>query len=125
MSYCLQKAVEACEHLHLGLSVILQGNDATINPSFVRRPSTNLVFLEGAGTDLCCIVSSLVQLLLDPYFRTINGFQSLLQKEWVAGGHPFCDRLGHICKRTSEKVIRFSLRVILILILLVIIFNYS
>ncbi|XP_033198188.1 myotubularin-related protein 10-B [Bombus vosnesenskii] len=82
VSYCLQKAVEACEHLHLGFSVILQ---------------------EGAGTDLCCIVSSLVQLLLDPYFRTINGFQSLLQKEWVAGGHPFCDRLGHISKRTSEK----------------------
>lgn len=82
ISYCLQKAVEACEHLHLGFSVILQ---------------------EGAGTDLCCIISSLVQLLLDPYFRTINGFQSLLQKEWVAGGHPFCDRLGHIAKRNSEK----------------------
>lgn len=26
ISYCLQKAVEACEHLHLGSSVILQGN---------------------------------------------------------------------------------------------------
>ncbi|XP_076237687.1 myotubularin-related protein 10-B [Calliopsis andreniformis] len=82
VSYCLQKAVEACEHLHLGSSVILQ---------------------EGAGTDICCIISSLVQLLLDPYFRTINGFQSLLQKEWVAGGHPFCDRLGYIAKRNSEK----------------------
>ncbi|CAK9826975.1 Myotubularin-related protein 10-B [Anthophora retusa] len=82
VSYCLNKAVETCNHLHLGLSVILQ---------------------EGAGTDLCCIISSLVQLLLDPYFRTINGFQSLLQKEWVAGGHPFCDRLGHIAKRPSEK----------------------
>ncbi|XP_076181009.1 myotubularin-related protein 10-B isoform X2 [Ptiloglossa arizonensis] len=81
VSYCLQKAVEACEHLHLGVSVILQG----------------------AGTDICCIISSLVQLLLDPYFRTINGFQSLLQKEWIAGGHPFCDRLGHITKRKSEK----------------------
>ncbi|XP_076652050.1 myotubularin-related protein 10-B [Halictus rubicundus] len=82
ISYCLQKAVEACEHLHLGSSVILQ---------------------EGAGADICCVISSLVQLLLDPYFRTINGFQSLLQKEWIAGGHPFCDRLGHIAKRKSEK----------------------
>ncbi|XP_017888753.1 myotubularin-related protein 10-B isoform X2 [Ceratina calcarata] len=81
VSYCLQKAVEACEHLHSGSSVILQG----------------------AGTDLCCVISSLVQLLMDPYFRTINGFQSLLQKEWIAGGHPFCDRLGHIAQRTSEK----------------------
>ncbi|XP_078044125.1 myotubularin-related protein 10-B isoform X2 [Augochlora pura] len=82
VSYCLQKAVEACEHLHLESSVILQ---------------------EGAGADICCVISSLVQLLLDPYFRTVNGFQSLLQKEWVAGGHPFCDRLGHIGKRKSEK----------------------
>lgn len=72
--------------------------------SFFYLYFNKIHFLEGAGTDLCCIVSSLVQLLLDPYFRTINGFQSLLQKEWVAGGHPFCDRLGHISKRTSEKV---------------------
>ncbi|XP_017791187.1 PREDICTED: myotubularin-related protein 10-B [Habropoda laboriosa] len=82
VSYCLSKTVETCNHLHSGFSVILQ---------------------EGAGTDLCCIISSLVQLLLDPYFRTLNGFQSLLQKEWVAGGHPFCDRLGHIAKRPMEK----------------------
>lgn len=82
ISYCLQKAVEVCDHLNLGVSVILQ---------------------ETAGRDLCCIISSLVQLLLDPHFRTISGFQSLLQKEWVAGGHPFCDRLGHIVKTNSEK----------------------
>lgn len=61
-------------------------------------------FLEGAARDLCCIISSLAQLLLDHHFRTIAGFQSLLQKEWVAGGHPFCDRLGHIVKANSEKV---------------------
>lgn len=61
-------------------------------------------FLESAGRDLCCVISSLAQLLLDPHFRTVTGFQSLLQKEWVAGGHPFCDRLGHIVKTSSEKV---------------------
>ncbi|EFN85801.1 myotubularin-related protein 10-B isoform X1 [Harpegnathos saltator] len=82
ISYCLQKAADVCDRLNLGYSVILQ---------------------EGAGRDLCCVISSLVQLLLDPHFRTITGFQSLLQKEWVAGGHPFCDRLGHIVKTNSEK----------------------
>ncbi|KAG7210302.1 hypothetical protein KM043_011844 [Ampulex compressa] len=82
ISYCLQKAAEAYDCFNMGLSVILQ---------------------EGAGRDMCCVISSLVQLLLDPYFRTITGFQSLLQKEWVAGGHPFCDRLCHIVKADSEK----------------------
>ncbi|XP_018352124.1 PREDICTED: myotubularin-related protein 10-B isoform X2 [Trachymyrmex septentrionalis] len=82
ISYCLQKTVEVCDRLNLGISVILQ---------------------EGAARDLCCVISSLAQLLLDHHFRTIAGFQSLLQKEWVAGGHPFCDRLGHIVKANSEK----------------------
>ncbi|KYN16592.1 PREDICTED: myotubularin-related protein 10-B isoform X1 [Trachymyrmex cornetzi] len=82
ISYCLQKTVEVCDRLNLGISVILQ---------------------EGAARDLCCVISSLAQLLLDHHFRTVAGFQSLLQKEWVAGGHPFCDRLGHIVKANSEK----------------------
>lgn len=69
-----------------------------------KGPPKQMTLLEGAGRDLCCVISSLVQLLLDSHFRTITGFQSLLQKEWVAGGHPFCDRLGHIVKTNSEKV---------------------
>ncbi|XP_051168086.1 myotubularin-related protein 12 [Leptopilina boulardi] len=82
VSYCLQKAVETSDHLNEGESVILQ---------------------EASGRDVCCIVSSLAQLLLDPFFRTINGFQSLIQKEWIAAGHPFCDRLGYIINEDSEK----------------------
>ncbi|XP_014219642.1 myotubularin-related protein 10 [Copidosoma floridanum] len=82
VSYCLEKSVEASEHLNNGIPVILQ---------------------EGAGRDVCCIISSLVQLLLDPHFRTITGFQTLIQKEWVAAGHPFCDRLGHLKSDGLEK----------------------
>lgn len=52
---------------------------------------------------MCCIISSLVQLMSDKYFRTITGFQSLIQKEWVTSGHPFCDRLGHIINSTSDE----------------------
>jgi hypothetical protein len=41
------------------------------------------------------VVSSLVQLIADPYFRTTSGFLILLQKEWVSMGHPWPARLGH------------------------------
>jgi hypothetical protein len=52
---------------------------------------------------MCCVISSLIQVLLDPYYRTINGFQGLIQKEWIAFGHPFCDRIGHVYNKSAEK----------------------
>lgn len=51
---------------------------------------------EDEGRDLNCVVSSLAQLMVDPYFRSISGFETLIQKEWVAMGHPFTTRHGLI-----------------------------
>lgn len=52
---------------------------------------------------LSCLVASLVQVMMDPYFRTITGFQSLVQKEWVMAGYPFLDRCNHL-KRSEKEV---------------------
>ncbi|NXL83362.1 MTMRB protein, partial [Alectura lathami] len=49
---------------------------------------------EPSDRDLNCLLASLVQLLADPHARTLPGFQSLVQREWVAAGHPFPRRLG-------------------------------
>lgn len=68
MSLCIKYATEAALKMQNGYTVVLQEND---------------------GRDMCCVISSLTQILLDPYFRTTVGFESLIQKEWVALGHPF------------------------------------
>ncbi|CAI7998419.1 Myotubularin-related protein 10-A [Geodia barretti] len=60
------------------------------------------VFLqEEGGRDLSCVVSSLAQLMMDPHYRSISGFQALVQKDWVAMGHPFSTRHHLITKPPS------------------------
>ncbi|XP_040826185.1 myotubularin-related protein 10 [Ochotona curzoniae] len=61
----------------------------------------SVVLQEEEGRDLSCLVASLIQVMLDPHFRTITGFQSLIQKEWVMSGYPFLDRCNHL--KRSEK----------------------
>ncbi|XP_019411714.1 PREDICTED: myotubularin-related protein 11 isoform X1 [Crocodylus porosus] len=57
----------------------------------------SVVLQESDDRDLNCLVASLVQLLADPHARTQLGFQNLVQREWVAAGHPFAQRL-NLCR---------------------------
>jgi hypothetical protein len=71
----LAAASRVADHLERGRSVLLQEPDA---PDRVPQ------------------LASLAQLLLDPACRSLAGFEALVEREWVQGGHRFADRCGHL-----------------------------
>ncbi|CAJ0577286.1 unnamed protein product, partial [Mesorhabditis spiculigera] len=49
----------------------------------------------GEGVDSTLFATALAQILLDPDARTIRGFESVIEREWISGGHPFGLRNAH------------------------------
>ena len=49
-------------------------------------------------------ICALAQMLIDPYFRTIDGFRVLIEKDWLAAGHQFQKRIGHGLSPDDEAV---------------------
>ncbi|XP_060768449.1 myotubularin-related protein 3 isoform X2 [Neoarius graeffei] len=75
------------------LSLLLKASLLVVNA--VDRDSRPVLVHCSDGWDRTPQIVALSKLLLDPYYRTIEGFQVLVETEWLDFGHKFADRCGH------------------------------
>ena len=80
------------------ISAILEGT--LIITKNVHVNSSHVLIHCSDGWDRTSQLSALSQLCLDPFYRTIRGFEILIEKDWLSFGHKFLDRCGHL---SSDK----------------------
>ncbi|XP_074191676.1 phosphatidylinositol-3,5-bisphosphate 3-phosphatase MTMR2 isoform X1 [Rhinolophus sinicus] len=84
------------EHIKLILAGALRIADK------VESGKTSVVVHCSDGWDRTAQLTSLAMLMLDGYYRTIRGFEVLVEKEWLSFGHRFQLRLGHGDKNHAD-----------------------
>ncbi|ETK97243.1 hypothetical protein F442_00208 [Phytophthora nicotianae P10297] len=83
----LQGASEVATHLERGDAVLVHCSD---------------------GWDRTAQLSALAQIMLDPYYRTLEGFAQLIEKDWCSFGHNFQRRCSHpTSDQTSPIFLQF------------------
>ncbi|RMC02849.1 hypothetical protein DUI87_20041 [Hirundo rustica rustica] len=63
----------------------------------------------GAGWDRTAQLTSLAVLVLDSYYRTVEGFEVLVQKEWISLGHKFASGRGRLMPSDNGPAIKTRL----------------
>ena len=76
------------------LQMILIGVNDVID-AMTKDFFENVVVHCSDGWDRTSQISSLTQMMLDPYFRTFEGLIILIEKDWLSFGHMFGRRCGH------------------------------
>lgn len=56
------------------------------------------------GWDRTAQMCATAQLILDPYYRTLEGFEVLIEKDFISFGHKFEERTSQFVDRDNKKV---------------------
>ncbi|EDW84800.1 uncharacterized protein Dwil_GK14310 [Drosophila willistoni] len=83
------KMVEQSDWLQQ-ISSLLQLAGAVVDLIDLQESSVMLSLED--GSDVTAQLSAIAQLCLDPYYRRLDGFRVLVEKEWLAFGHRFAHR---------------------------------
>ncbi|KPM10056.1 myotubularin-related protein 6-like protein [Sarcoptes scabiei] len=117
----LQKLIDACELRVPSMNSFLNSVEGSGWLRHVKAILETSVFIaqsveNGISTIIHCSdgwdrtaqTCSIASIILDPYYRTIDGFQTLIRKDWLAFGHKFNDRCGHINRENGEMAPVFT-----------------
>eukprot|EP00795_Rhopilema_esculentum_P011530 gene11530-21751_t len=74
------------------ISNVLRG--ATLVAHYVSDKGVSVLVHCSDGWDRTPQLTSLAQIMLDSHYRTFDGFNVLVEKDWISFGHRFTDRLG-------------------------------
>lgn len=115
MRSSLSKLIETCELKAPSMSSFLGGIESSGWLRHIRSILEASWFIAQAveegvsvvvhcsdGWDRTAQVCSVAGLFLDPYYRTIQGFQALIEKDWLAFGHKFSERCGYLAGDPKE-----------------------
>ncbi|PRT55019.1 Phosphoinositide 3-phosphatase [Wickerhamiella sorbophila] len=84
------------------IEIILEGVAQVVQQ--VHFKCSHVVVHCSDGWDRTPQLTSLAMLLLDPYFRTLEGFAVLVEKEWVSFGHQFQIRNNDLGRKNFSTV---------------------
>lgn len=85
------KALDECKWLNHIQSILEGAAKAVFN---VETEKQSVLIHCSDGWDRTAQLTSLTMIQLDPYYRTIDGFIVLIEKEWCSFGHKFGERIG-------------------------------
>lgn len=76
------------------IKLLLSSTDTLVKSVIFNK--SNLLVHCSDGWDRTAQITSLIQISLDPYYRTMEGFMILVEKDWLSFGHRFCERSAHL-----------------------------